>query len=96
MYVHDKPRAVLTYVRAQRCETRHLRLLEIEAEFPVAFDDPSYLERRAEAAMLLAQTAEHPAVVRAHYVMASAYLSRLYPADNDSPQPPNRLSNVAS
>ena len=62
----------------------------------MAFDDPCYLERRAEAAMLLAQTAQHPAAVRSHYEMASAYLSRLYPADNDSPQPPNRLAGAAS
>ena len=45
-------------------------------------DDEDYLERRAEAALQLAQNAEHPAVVRAHYLMAGLYLDRLY-----NPQP---------
>lgn len=53
--------------------------------------DRDYLERRAENAIGLAQTATHPAAVHAHYTMASIYLSRLYPA-NDCPQPPNQLS----
>ena len=39
--------------------------------------EANYPERRAEDAIRLAQTARHPAAVRAHYVMASKYLSRL-------------------
>lgn len=58
-------------------------------------NDPCYLERRAEAAIRLAQSARHPAAVRAHYAMASTYLARLYPPDNDCPQPPNKLSRAA-
>jgi hypothetical protein len=54
-------------------------------------DDPDYLARRAEAAIGRAQEAEHPAAVRAHYVMASAYLARLYPPENERPQPPSKL-----
>lgn len=41
-------------------------------------DDGDYFERRAEAELQLAQAAEHPAVVRAHYLMAGLYLDRLY------------------
>jgi hypothetical protein len=41
--------------------------------------EADYLERRAVAATRLAQQATHPAAVRAHYAMATAYLARLYP-----------------
>lgn len=37
-----------------------------------------YLEKRAEAELAAAQAARHPAAVRAHYVLASEYLERLY------------------
>jgi hypothetical protein len=47
--------------------------------------EASYLERRATAAIELAQRASCPAAVRAHYVMASHYLARLYP-ENDGDQ----------
>jgi hypothetical protein len=43
--------------------------------------EASYLERRAAAAIQLAQAASHPAAVKAHDTMASAYLARLYPED---------------
>nr|WP_089220278.1 hypothetical protein [Sphingomonas laterariae] len=43
-----------------------------------ALDDPHYLERRAEQEIDLAQTATHPAAVRAHYLLAGHYLDRLY------------------
>lgn len=62
----------------------------------MSLDDPDYLERRAEDAIRLAQSAQHPAAVRAHYSMASNYLSRLYPAGDDHPQPPNRLSGASA
>lgn len=60
----------------------------------MSMEDRHYLERRAEDAVQLAQSAEHPAAMRAHYAMSSAYLARLYPADNGRPQPPNKLSGV--
>jgi hypothetical protein len=41
-------------------------------------DEGAYLEARAEAELSLAQAADHPAVVRAHYMMAGFYLDRLY------------------
>lgn len=37
-----------------------------------------YYERRAEAEIALAQKAEHEAVVRAHYELASAYLDKIH------------------
>lgn len=45
----------------------------------MSLDEASYLERRAAAAIELAQRATCPAAVKAHYMMASAYLARLYP-----------------
>lgn len=59
----------------------------------MAPDDPDYLERRADDAIRLAQSAQHPAAVRAHYVMASNYLSRLHAHDDDCPQPSNNLQS---
>jgi len=41
--------------------------------------EANYLEHRATAELELAQRATHPAAVKAHYVMAAAYLARLYP-----------------
>ena len=41
-------------------------------------NDSLYLERRAEAELEAAQRARHPNAVRAHYVLASLYLDRLY------------------
>lgn len=40
--------------------------------------ESEYLERRAEEELEAAQAAAHPAAVRAHYTLASAYLERLY------------------
>ncbi len=49
-------------------------------------DDRDYFERRAEAELALAQASDHPAVVRAHYVLAGHYLDRLYnPEDEQAP-----------
>jgi hypothetical protein len=41
-------------------------------------DEKAYCEQRAEAELLLAQAADHPAVVRAHYLLAGFYLDRIY------------------
>jgi len=47
-------------------------------------DSREYLAMRAEAELDLAQSATHPAAVKAHYVLAGYYLDRLYgPPSND-------------
>lgn len=44
----------------------------------------NYLEKRAEAELDLAQSATHPAAVKAHYMLAGYYLDRLYgPSDGE-------------
>ncbi len=40
--------------------------------------DKEYLEARAEAELKLAKDAEHPAAVRAHYLLADLYLDQLH------------------
>ena len=42
-------------------------------------DDSSYYTRRAEAELDQAQRATNPKVVRAHFMLAEAYLERLQP-----------------
>jgi hypothetical protein len=47
--------------------------------------EKAYLEQRAEAELSLAQSADHPAVVRAHYLLAGFYLDRIhYQGDQDA------------
>lgn len=41
-------------------------------------NDVAYFYRRAEAELKLAQHAEHPAAVKAHYLLASHYLDSLH------------------
>lgn len=48
-------------------------------------DDAAYLERRASAAIELAEQAACPAAAKAHYLMAAYYLTRLYPPSNEAP-----------
>lgn len=46
--------------------------------------DAEYLYRRAEQELLQAQRAEHPAVVKAHYMLAGYYLDLVYgPGDEE-------------
>lgn len=46
--------------------------------------DAEYLYRRAEQELLQAQRAEHPAVVKAHYLLAGYYLDLVYgPGDEE-------------
>ena len=40
-------------------------------------DFPDYYEQRAEAELELAQAANHPSVVKAHYTLANLYLDLL-------------------
>lgn len=41
-------------------------------------EEREYFERRAEAEIALAQSAQHRRVVQAHYELASAYLDRVH------------------
>ena len=43
-----------------------------------------YLERRVEEELDLAQSANHPAAVKAHYLLLSLYLNRLFPEERRS------------
>lgn len=48
-------------------------------------DNNAYFYERAEAELKLAQNAEHPAVVKAHYLLAGYYLDRVYgPGDAEN------------
>lgn len=53
-------------------------------------DTQDYLEKRAEAELDLAQTATHPAAVKAHYLLAGYYLDRLYGTATMEPLPEGR------
>ncbi|NIJ06882.1 hypothetical protein FHS31_000464 [Sphingomonas vulcanisoli] len=44
-------------------------------------EDEDYLYRRAEQELELAQAATHPAVVKAHYMLADHYLESLTAAE---------------
>ncbi len=46
-------------------------------------NEAGYLERRASKAIEMAEKATHPVAARAHYLMAAAYLARLYPEPGD-------------
>jgi hypothetical protein len=52
-----------------------------DAQQIVADLDKDYLEQRAETELAMAQASSHPAVVRAHYMLAGYYLDRLYCSD---------------
>lgn len=45
---------------------------------PVSNEDCVYFMARAEAELDLAQRAEHPKAVEAHYLLAQFYLDRVY------------------
>jgi hypothetical protein len=49
-------------------------------------DDRNYFERRAEAEIALAQSAEHPGAVRSHYLLAGYYLDLVH-SDEPAAQP---------
>jgi hypothetical protein len=55
-------------------------------------DMDSYLERRAEQELELAQSSTHPAAVRAHYQLAGFYLDRLY-CETDSSEDLDSIGN---
>jgi hypothetical protein len=68
-------------VNAQRCNQREDALMEPQ--------DDSYLHDRAEAELKRAQQAEHPAAVKAHYMLAGYYLDRLYGGPDETPMAPD-------
>lgn len=45
----------------------------------------SYFYDRAEAELEAAQNADHPAAVRAHYLLAGHYLDRFYGPEEEGP-----------
>lgn len=47
-------------------------------------EEIAYLTARAEAELALAQQATSPAVVQVHYELATAYLERIYEADESA------------
>ena len=47
-------------------------------------DDVDYYQRRAEQEIELARHAQDNRAVQAHYELASAYLDRLYPDEQES------------
>ena len=49
-------------------------------------EEVDYYQRRAEAEIELAQSADCPEAVQAHYQLASAYLDRIH-GDNPDPGP---------
>ena len=49
---------------------------EMAPDVPAEEHEESWYIQRAEQELELAQRAEHPAVVRAHYLMAESYLER--------------------
>ena len=55
-------------------------------------DDGEYYEIRAEEELALAQRSDHPAVVRAHFLLAGLYLDRLYNPDGADPRAGGRAS----
>lgn len=46
-------------------------------------EENRYLERRAEQEIRLAQRSRDTRVVQIHYQLATAYLDRLHPPEND-------------
>ena len=53
-------------------------------------EEQEYYERRAEAELALAQSAEHRRAVQAHYDLAAAYLDRIH---GDDPKATGGLFN---
>ncbi|WP_176472920.1 hypothetical protein [Sphingomonas lenta] len=49
-------------------------------------NDVAYFYRRAEAELEMAQTAQHPAAVKAHYLLAAHYLDSLHEAGERRPE----------
>ena len=59
-------------------------------------DDSTYYYARAEAEIERAQSADHPAAVKAHYLLAGYYLDRVYgPEAGTSGQMLSKVSTAA-
>jgi hypothetical protein len=48
-------------------------------------DEKAYFQDRAEAEILLAQRADHPEVVRTHYLLAGYYLDLVHSGEGEPP-----------
>jgi hypothetical protein len=57
------------------------------APLPFADDHANYLYQRAEEELDLAQAADHPAAVQAHYALAGHYLDGAYGVAEAVPAP---------
>ena len=55
-------------------------------------EDSDYFYERAEAELKLAEGAQHPAVVKAHYLLAGYYLDRVYGPGEAQPETPTHLA----
>jgi hypothetical protein len=53
--------------------------------------DVQYFNRRAEQEIIRAQSADHPAAVRAHYELAGYYLDMVHNSPFAPPRPLNAL-----
>jgi hypothetical protein len=53
-------------------------------------EDVQYFQHRAEQEIMRAQSAEHPAAVQAHYLLAGYYLDMVH----NSPLAPARPQNI--
>lgn len=49
-------------------------------------NDVAYFYQRAEAELEMAQTAQHPAAVKAHYLLATHYLDTLHELGEHGPE----------
>lgn len=60
---------------------------------PIRWEDIPYYQERAEQEIQLAQRAEHPRAVRAHYEIAGFYLDLVHNSPGAPPRPRNALQN---
>lgn len=63
----------------QMPDRTYVSFLNLNQEGAMLEDDSTYFTRRAEAELDQAQRATNPQVVRAHFMLAEAYLERLQP-----------------
>lgn len=59
----------------------------------MGIEDAEYYQERAEQEIALAQTADHPAAVRAHFDLAGFYLDMVHNSPMAMPRPRNPLQS---
>lgn len=62
----------------------------------MATQQDDYFYDRAEAELKMAQTAAHPAAVRAHYLLAGHYLDRFYGGPDEASDGTAAVSKTSS